>query len=94
MYNHQALSHYQSQKNENGDLNFTLVLNEGGRTGAIGEKENMGRTDSLNRRLRSFRDVTGQDGPKRPARHLRLEFDNQSDEITDVQYFVTGLPKE
>jgi hypothetical protein len=38
MYSHQALSHYQSQKNENGDLNFTLVLNEGGRTGAIGRK--------------------------------------------------------
>ena len=54
----------------------------------------MGRTDSLNRRLRSFRDVTGQDGPKRPARHLRLESDNQPDEITDVQYFVTGLPKD
>ena len=45
-------------------------------------------------KLRSFRDVTGHVGRKRSARHLRLEAENQPDEVTDVQYCVTGLPKD
>jgi hypothetical protein len=48
----------------------------------------------LNRTLRSFRDVTGHVGRKRATRHLRLEADNQPDEVTDVQYCVTGLPRD
>ena len=54
----------------------------------------MEKVNMLNRRLRSFRDVTGQVGRKRPPRHLRLGGENQLDEVTDVQYCVTGLPKD
>ena len=43
-------------------------------------------------RLRSFRDVTGL--RKRPPKHLSLESENQPHEVTDVQYCVTGLPKD
>ena len=43
-------------------------------------------------KLRSFRDVT--DLRKRFPEHLRLEGQNQLDEVTDVQYCVTGLPKD
>ena len=50
--------------------------------------------NSLNRRLRSFRDVTGHVGRKRATKHLSLEGENQADEVTDVQYYVTGLPKD
>ena len=45
-------------------------------------------------KLRSFRDVTGHVGRKRFPKHLRLEAQNQPDEVTDVQYCVTGLPKD
>ena len=45
-------------------------------------------------KLRSFRDVTGHVGRKRTPRHLRLESENHPDEVTDVQYCVTGLPKD
>jgi hypothetical protein len=45
-------------------------------------------------KLRSFRDVTGHIRRKRPPRLLRLEANNQPDEVTAVQYCVTGLPKD
>ena len=45
-------------------------------------------------KLRSFRDVTGHFGRKQLPKHLRLESENQPDEVTNVQYCVTGLPKD
>ena len=54
----------------------------------------MEKANRINRRLRSFRDVTGHVGRKRTAKHLRLEPENQPDEVTAVQYCVTGLQKD
>ena len=47
------------------------------------------------RRLRSYRDVVGNFRYQRPRKHRAFhEADNQADAATDLQYFVTGLPKD
>jgi hypothetical protein len=47
------------------------------------------------RRLRSYRDVIGNVRYQRPRTHRALrEADNQPDAVTDLRYFVTGLPKD
>jgi hypothetical protein len=46
------------------------------------------------RRLRSYRDVVG-NIRYQPRKHLTVrEADNQPDAVTDLRYFVTGLPKD
>jgi hypothetical protein len=46
-------------------------------------------------RLRSYRDVVGNLRHRRPRKHLTLrEASDQADAATDLQYFVTGLPKD
>jgi hypothetical protein len=46
------------------------------------------------RRLRRYRDVVGNIRYK-PRKHLAVrEADNQPDAVTDLRYFVTGLPKD
>jgi hypothetical protein len=90
VHRHQAMSRYQSEKNVNGRQNFMIDW-----SGADKSNNNnrgaykMKRTRS---KLRSFRDVT--DLRKRFPKHLRLEANNQPDEVSDVQYCVTGLPKD
>ena len=54
----------------------------------------MVKANRINRRLRSFRDVTGHIRRKRPPRLLRFEAENQPDEVTDVKYCVTALPRD
>jgi hypothetical protein len=46
------------------------------------------------RRLRSYRDVVG-NNRYQPRKHLTLrESSDQADAATDLQFFVTGLPKD
>jgi hypothetical protein len=54
----------------------------------------MEKTDHLRRKLRPFRDFAGPLRRNRHARNLRLESVNQPDEVSDLQYCVTGLPKD
>jgi hypothetical protein len=46
------------------------------------------------RRLRSYRDVIGNVRYQRPRTQTLRESDNQPDAVTDLRYFVTGLPKD
>jgi hypothetical protein len=47
------------------------------------------------RRLRSYREVVGNIRHQRSRKRLALrEASDQTDAITDLRYFVTGLPKD
>jgi hypothetical protein len=49
---------------------------------------------SISTPKRRLRDIVGNIRYQRPRKHLTLrETDNQADAVTDVRYFVTGLPK-